>query len=510
MASPRTLLYLDTSGLTAYAWHKGQVTPLVHFAAGAEGVAAFGEFLAEQPASTRYSVLADLAEEGFHLETLPFVRGKDRRAMLARKGSQHLFGSPYITELPLGREASGRRDERILFLGLTRPATVEPWLDALSAAQAPLSGILTLPLLADRLASRLGIAATDNVLLVLLTPAGIRQIYFERGRLRFSRLATVPEGAANDLPHTLQEEVGRTHAYLSTQRLVPRGEPLAVRILASGPEASRLAEQLWLPAQTIAAVIPLEATAKRCRFRGTCAGFDALPLFLHWIVQDPTCPQLAPPLARRFHTLARARGGLLGLGLALFLGCLLIAARLYVDTTEANREAIFMSGQARNQEQGLQVLQASLPHLPMAPEALARLMDQLQARSPQQAPLVPAMTVLARALEQEPTLQLDDMEWSLPAQPPLGSSPLAGPAPSQGQLVARLRFPTALADDRRALVAISQGFAHYFQQQPGLTAEILKMPLELESSRILRNPSPSANTQGPTLEIRLTLREPQP
>lgn len=503
------LLYLDTSGVKAFAWHKGQAMAMAHFTPEEEGIDDFRHFLLAQPPGSRYSLLVDLVEESFHLESLPFVRGPDRQAMLARKRSQHLFGSPYATQLSLGREAVGRRDERLLFVGLTRPATLEPWLAALASVEAPLTGIYTIPLLADQFASRLDFARADSGLLVLFTPAGIRQIYFEAGRLRFSRLATLHEGRNGTLARTLQEEIGRTHAYLSTQRLIPRGEALAVRILAAGPEASRLAEQVQFSTQIHPTFHDLDDYARRCGLAIPPGGLDALPLFLHWIVRDPGCPQLAPPGERRFHILARARTALLGLGAALLLGCLVVTAKFRLDAEGTAAEARLMTGRARLEEQGLRALQDTLPHLAAPPESLRRLMDRLDAHKARQLAMKPALVVLSRALDKHPALTLESLDWRL-AAPPMGGGQTKPEAGGGAMLEARLRFPADLAEDRRALVAMSQGFTQALQQTPGVTAEILKMPVELASSRTLRAQAEGGGDTGPLLEIRMTQGEARP
>src|SRR6266576_1769354 len=52
-----------------------------------KGVAEFSRYVAGAPASLFY-VLADVVEEDFFQENIPYVRGADRRALLARKLAQ--------------------------------------------------------------------------------------------------------------------------------------------------------------------------------------------------------------------------------------------------------------------------------------------------------------------------------------------------------------------------------------------------------------------------------------
>jgi hypothetical protein len=106
-------------------------------------VEAFSEYLSKHRGSI-FALLADLADEGFQIESLPYTQGADRQALLSRKLGQYFYGSPLATALSFGRDKGGRRDEKFLFTALTRPQQVEPWLAALRAVEAPLAGVYSL------------------------------------------------------------------------------------------------------------------------------------------------------------------------------------------------------------------------------------------------------------------------------------------------------------------------------------------------------------------------------
>ena len=105
------LLYLDTNHLSALLWHGGTLHEEGHFAHDDAGVAAFSEYLAHHRRSN-FRLLADVTDEGFQIETLPYTQGADRRALLARKLGQYFYGSPLSTAISCGREKTGRRDEK--------------------------------------------------------------------------------------------------------------------------------------------------------------------------------------------------------------------------------------------------------------------------------------------------------------------------------------------------------------------------------------------------------------
>ena len=503
----RRLLYLDASGLAAYAWTGRQIVPLGRFANGEDGLGRFSRFLAEQPAGTSYQLLADMVEESFHCEALPYVRGADRTAMLARKRSQHFFGSPYATELSLGRESSGRRDERVLFVGLTRPAALEPWLEALAAEEAPLAAIHTPPLLADSMPAPFRNKGETARLVMALTPAGIRQIFLERGRLRFSRLSSRLDSRLEGLASVLAEEASRSQAYLASQRLIPRNEPLPVTVVVNSADAALLAPHLSAMPQLAFGFADLEALARSAGLKSPCPNSDALPLFLHWMVRKPGGPQLAPSPVRRFHFLRQIRLGAYGLGTAAFFGCVVVAAKLWVDSRELARQVQQVSLQTRGDAGRYAALIDGLPPLPAPLETLQALMTRVDRQAQASATPLPALVVLSHALDEMPSLSLESVEWRAPTSPGPGSAGRWGPT----ELDARLRFPPQAQDDRRGLVSQSEALAQSLRRTPGVTAQITRMPVELESDRTLRGGGEMGRApEAPLLEVRLTLPENTP
>src|SRR6266705_2883321 len=164
------------------------------------GISAFREHLRGQRGAL-FAVLADLAGEDFHEEQVPFVRGADREALLARR--------------------------------------LAPWLDALEEAGARLAGVYSIPLLAPALAAKLGVRDA-RVLLVTANRAGLRQCYVEQGKLRFARLERTVDMVPQALALFVRSETQRLVQYLVTLRALPR-DGGAVQVLVVAPPGERAA-----------------------------------------------------------------------------------------------------------------------------------------------------------------------------------------------------------------------------------------------------------------------------
>ncbi len=97
------LFYLDTHGLTAYIWRQGRLHAEGSFTDSDDGLLAFSHYLARWH-NSRFALLANVAEEGHVLETIPFLSHGDRQALIARKIGQHFMGSPLATAAMVDKE----------------------------------------------------------------------------------------------------------------------------------------------------------------------------------------------------------------------------------------------------------------------------------------------------------------------------------------------------------------------------------------------------------------------
>ena len=81
---PSRLLYLSAHQMTAYRWHAGELRSEGLFAAGPDGHQEFASYLA-QNRDCVFAILANVSEEGFQIETIPFLRGSDRHGVAGQQ-----------------------------------------------------------------------------------------------------------------------------------------------------------------------------------------------------------------------------------------------------------------------------------------------------------------------------------------------------------------------------------------------------------------------------------------
>ena len=499
------ILYLSPSGLTAFAIARSGIEALQRFSLD-DGLEHFDSFLSTLAAGTRLSLLVDLPDEAHHLETLPFIRGRDRRPMLARR-QEHLFGdTPFRSYLSLGRERSGRRDERILFAALTRPATIQPWLQRIVQSPCILAEVVSTSFLSQALAAPLHSGATP-FLLVHTTPAGLRVSCFENSQLRFSRLTV--SAAAQDHPDAsfVHDEIRRSFDYLLSQRIVPRDRPTRALVLTADEETcTTLGTGPAGPSSGLdLQPLRLGQAALALKLQHTPTDADSLPLLLQALAAHPRLPQFAPAEALAGHRLQQI-GRIAGiLASAFFIACLgytslnLLAARSQRNLAEASQH------QATLLEARLKDIIAGTPATPLPLERLNQTLNRVQALATSSTGPEPALRQLAAALAPVPDFSLQEIEWNV--QPP-NRQPSA-PEPTIQTLRVRFSLPPGI-EQTRERVGQAKALLAALSTLPGAQLQVMRQPPEMAESEPLRVAESPPGDTAPQFEVlvQLTLAHP--
>ncbi|KAA3651760.1 MAG: hypothetical protein DWQ11_13225 [Proteobacteria bacterium] len=486
----RHLLYLDANALHSFRWQHGSIVPAGHYPADDAGIRAFADAV-RQTRGGLYTLLVDLVEEGFHADTLPSVRGPDRQAMLERKRSQTFFGTPLSGALSVGHDRSGRRhDERFLFVALTRPAIVDPWLQVLRTANAPLTGIHSVALLLDSLVQRLA-RPTERCLLVTLAPGGMRQTFIDHGHLRFSRLAPGLTEINADTAARCAGEILKTHSYLTGQRMLPRTGRLPIYLLCNAADYAQLAPALADTDDRSHHHVDLGDMADKIGLHAPPTGSTALPMLLHWMVRESGQLQLAPAPERRLFRLWQARQAIIGTGVALCAAALLFAAKLWFDADALDQQTQQLRVQNVALQAHLAQLQAELPPLPAPLADLRGALDTLATLQHNDPTPGPWLSHLSHALDAHPELTLEAIQWQAGAQSPGNGNE----ARAEGR--AQLSLPPPMLAERRAMIATADSFLADLARPPGKAARVTRMPVELASDKAFRSTTTGAAPAAP-------------
>lgn len=499
----KRILLLDGPALMAHVWSAGRITLEGEFSHEPAGLEAFAAYLRKHRSSLFY-VLADTVEEGFQLEDLPYVQGPDRTALLQRRLNQYYYNTPLSTAISLGRAADGRRDEKLLFAALTRVDTFTPWLDALREAEATLAGVYSVPLVLARFVPQFT-KETGPLLFVSLTHGGVRQTFFDQGKLHFSRLSQLATHGLDEIGRTCAGDSAKIFQYLVAQRQVTRGVPLRTLVLASPGETPALREYCRNTAELEFEFVDLVAAARQQGLKNIPAGSNADDLFIHCLATRTPDQQFAPATERRFFRLWQVRYALTRTALTILAGCLVFAGKTAHDIYQLRADIEATQAATASDTQRYNSILEGLPKISISPDNLRLLtgrFDALQQRIPS---LEPLLMHLGLALNENPKVELTRLGWRMANaldaddKGPKGIAPNAAPTPTSanGWMIVEIeaQLPLGLLTDRRAQLDLIDSFAARMRD-PKTEVRVLARPFDIESDKRLRSTGDGSETRA--------------
>ncbi len=222
----KRVLYQTDFEITLFELHQQQLQEITRFRYNSpEEHHRFNEFL-QQDNDNPIAWLIDSGLEEYQSMLQPHVVGQDRKNLIEMRRRRLYDNNNFVYASIQGREAHGRGDDRVLFTALQQAnQLLSPWIELLTEAKIPLTGIYSLPLLTQSLLKFL--PKNYNTLLVAHTPAldedipqGLRQSFFQNQQLHFSRLTPLSNISEQDYAEQVITQISRTERYLSSNRLI--------------------------------------------------------------------------------------------------------------------------------------------------------------------------------------------------------------------------------------------------------------------------------------------------
>jgi hypothetical protein len=517
----KRLCYFTSQEATAYSWERGELRKEAAFRINEEGVAEFSRYVAATAKSVFY-VLADVVEEDFFQENIPYVRGGDRRALLARKLAQRYRDASLAIALSLGSEIrSGRREERILYTSFTNTQQFQPWLEALRSNDARVAGVFSVALAAASVGKRLGFKGARYVF-VSLQRAGLRQSYFENGRIRFSRLGRVDFSDPRAIAQDCAAESVRIHQYLVNTRILPRdAPPLDVLVLAPSEHKALYDAACVDSARLRFHVHDLDRVGRSLGLKSAPTETLAEGLFLHVLADSSPREQYGDDGLRRFYNLWRARVGLVTAGLATFGFCLVVSTAKVLDVYQLNEQAATDRQQETRMSEQYARLQTSFPKTPTSIESLKAIVKNYRTLLQQSASPGNLLVEISEAVTALPQIEIDKIDWEIgtSANMPAGrEAAKAAPAPSAPPPAAGAEFEVQTAEisgklilpqasDYRAVTALVNEFTEALRRRPGTEVTRAQLPFDMNAEKSISGDIGAArNEEVPRFSVAVSKR----
>lgn len=506
----RRALFLDANRITAYAWQNGRILDEGYFAGDVPGLQAFSEYLTAHRTSLFY-LLADVAEEGFHIEDIPFVHGSDRTALIERRLGQYFYGTPLSVALSLGRDKAGRRDEKILFTALTRPQFFEPWLATLRQAETRLAGVYSVPMVLAQIQA--GTERKNGRLLVLsLTKSGLRQSFFQDGQLRFSRLTPLATSGVEEFPVACAVEATKIYQYLVGQRQIERGNKLDTLILAHPAEFSQVRERCRNGDELRFDVLDLVHLADKAGLKSPLADSHAEPLLLHALLRKTPAAQLAPEPERRFYRLWQWRAGLNAAAALVFVSCLLFAGKNTLQAYNIRQEIAGIQTESKSARRQYEAVLQTLPPMPVSADQLRAFVGRFEEIEQHSPPIEGTLAQISAALERSPLVDLQQLTWETTDKPldvqPAAKGGSTTPLPAGTFFIVtaiQAQLPVSIANDHRAILKAVEQFVAELRKKEGLAVIVRSMPFDLASGKTIKSSGDDETIQAepPKFSVKL-------
>jgi hypothetical protein len=515
----RRILYFTASEHFLYRTTFGGLELEGRFAADENGLAEFQASLADK-AGALFAVLADLAGEDFHEEQVPLLRGADREAVLARRLAQRYRDTRLSAALSLGAVTTGeRRNERVLLASFTGTQQLAPWLDALEAAGARLSGVYSVPLLAPALAASLG-ARDPRLLIVSAHRGGLRQCYVENGRIRFGRLEPTVDSAPAALADFVRTESHRLHQYLVTLRALPRdGGPVKVLVIAPPGQRALFESKLTSDAGLFFRTIDYAEASRAVKLRRAPPEAQAEALFVQLVARKPPAAQFASRDERRRYLVWQLQRGIVAAGAAGFVACALFSGSRWLDVINTRSEAAQQAATAQNAAQQYERITASFPVTDTTTENLKVTVVEFRRIAERSASPDRAFRHVSAVLDRYPQFELDTLRWNVgkPGEArDAAGAPATPAAPSKADDRTELyqlvevsgRVNATQRNDYRAITAQVQNFAGALVSD-GYELVRTQLPFDVTSEGTLSGDMGTAETnEAPRFTITIGRRVP--
>lgn len=515
----KQLFYLTSEHLTACQWRRGEWTDVATFEPGRAGMTAFAAYLELQGATPAF-MLADVVEEDFQRQLVPHVGGRARKKLLERRLAQALRDTPYRKCIHQGREEEGRRDDRVLLTGLTNPALLASWVDAIEQQQTPLAGIYSASLLWAEMLESLELRY-EHVLLVTEQPSGMRQSYFHESQLKFSRLVQA-NGHAGD-PSLIAAETARTQQFLTSVHLLKRGEALHAVVISPAQNIESLSAACTDSADLFYHFEPIDAAAEKIGMDQPPALADGL--LLHWLGDEQ--PTSHYPLGEkgRYFRFWQTRIALYASSAVLAAAGLIWTTANLIHYTLSTSDSRQLTVETRSYESAYKKSMSDMPPLmdKTANMKAAVLIDQLIGR---QGPWPLAMvTMVSEALEKSPQIRLTQIDWraNVPGARPMSATAMNPAAATSAALVAphsslligipkppaqvlRLQAEVLAGENdyRNVLMAMSQ-LTQELMRHPRMQVQVEQLPFDVRPNVKLSGKAGAAGGMGEHARFTLSL-----
>jgi hypothetical protein len=415
--------YLTNEGLIAFEYVRGKLQNRHEFMLANDGLQHFAQYLQDSPFAQKPAYLfVDLYDEDFRLDTIPHLGSNDAQAVINRRLSQLFRNTPYRKSVNQGREADGRRDDKMLYHAITNVEALDPWLDVIADAHVPLEQISSTAVASQLMLKEIGLNGSHILMLNFVPHIGLRQTYFRDQQLKFSRLTPLPLDQLDDrdkeLGALVDAETNRTWQYLDSLRFFGADTVLEVCVITNSVEKIKLEAALISTPEITHRVFDFAPIATKLRLDLTLqTSITAEEVFLSLFAQRGVPNHFATSVLRAHARHRTTRGALTIATLGLLITGAVVAGGLFWQATQMMTQIDAQNRETKNLEADYVRVAAQMQNQTTPPDTVR---DTATFYTSQISPVATprAMVVeVAEVLSQVPEISLAQIVWQVVADP---------------------------------------------------------------------------------------------
>jgi len=406
----KRIFYITANELTVFYCQKGAVSELARYAATAEGVSEFTQYLALQPEDSS-AILIDVIEEEYRMETIPHVKGGDRNHLLDRKLKKLFRRSPFCFAQVQGREKTVRRDDQVMCAALTNPEIIELWLTEVRINKIPLSGIYSVATVTEQLLKKLNIKHDYSLVLSMQRSNLLRQSFFHRHKLKISRLSLLSQSDLTSYVIDVKNEVERKQRYINRLQLLPFNQSMDICLLGSDERLNFYQNEFKDSELLRYHIIGINEAAQKVGLK--TALHEGQCEWLYAYLASVTSPAInyAPPEERQYFKMFQMRKGLVAASVVIALFGTIFSAGSVLDALKIKGQAEETAVKVVDMSLQHTTAVAALPAVKFSPKVMRSAVEadrQLSARKSHPQTMI---SLLGKELTRFPNIHLDEIHW---------------------------------------------------------------------------------------------------
>jgi hypothetical protein len=417
----RRALFISAEKMSVYHWEKGELGSSYLFDLDSVGRDNFERYLKESE-NTPMTILVDVIEEEFRQDTIPHVFGSDRQALIERKQARLFRDADHVYVQNQGREEEGRRDDRLLFMALTKQEVVKPWLELLDKYKVPVKGILSVSLLLQSYIKTLPDISDHALLVTMQSISGLRQTFFQNKELKISRLSKLARYGTESYAPRVESEVEKIQRYLNSLRLIPNDASLDVYIFADKSTLDELDKRkISLP------MVRTHYYDVNKLFKLSVTGIShAVPfcdqLLLNHLLGNQPKNCYASSYEMRYSKLRNMRYALNITSASLLFFGLIYSSLNFMGGLTYKQESESSKSKADFYQVRYNLARERLPKTPVEPAQIKLAVDAVATLEEYKSTPYEMLSFIGQSLEKFPNIKLDNLDWKFSIDPNKGTA----------------------------------------------------------------------------------------